>query len=111
MRTNLQDREDAIEVLGEEEFYAIKGNEKYRDIDIPPIFTVLFSDYIDISNMVGEKGVSWSEVESYGRLKQKCFSLYDIETLVKINIWASSEKNKLQNNFDDTEQKEVEEND
>lgn len=112
MRTNLQDRDDAIEVLGEEEFYAIKDNEQYRDIDIPELYVMLFTDYIDICNMVGEGGVTWSQVESYSRLKQKAFSLYDIEVLVKINVWATSEKNRLQNNFDDdTERKAVEEND
>lgn len=101
MRTNLQDREDAIKLLGEEEFYAIKENEQYKDVDIPPIYATLFNDYIDINNMTGESGVTWTEVDSYSRLTQKTFSLHDIEILVKINVWANSEKNKMQDYFND----------
>lgn len=115
MRTNLEDRNGAIDLIGEEEFYAIPENDKYRGLPVPSFFAQLFSWYLEMDNMSGES-LTWGCMESWSNLRDIQLTQYEIDTVLKMHSWASSERYKLREDkpekkADDEEDKESEEED
>ena len=96
MRTNVEDRDEAIELIGVDEFYSVKENEQYRSLPIPIFFTRLFSIFIEIENLKGES-LTWNILESYCKIRNVKLTQYEIELIIKMNSWASEERNALQN--------------
>lgn len=82
--------------MGIEEFYAVKENEQYRSLPIPIFFTRLFSIFIEIENLKGES-LTWTILESYCKIRNVSLSQYEIDMIIKMNAWASEERNALQN--------------
>lgn len=98
-RSNLEDREELIGVIGMEEFEANSRYDKYRDVDVPPCFAWLFGAFVELWNAGGEH-VTWSEIAAYESVRDVAFAQSEVDLILKMKLWAEGEIAKLREDED-----------
>lgn len=93
-RANYQDRDEAIESLGEEAFYSIEGNERFRDIPPPECFKWIYGVFIELRDMSGEV-ITFQDIDCWQRVRKCVLSQYEIGLVRQMQNWAGDEIQKL----------------
>lgn len=94
--------DDFVEDFGELE----KGSPEYKrfehllPIEPPECFAWLFNEFVKLYN-ASDTEITPESVESYQRIYQFRFSLYEVELLFRMKGWGSDERVKLDRGDDD----------
>lgn len=89
-RANVEDRNDAIESIGEDEFYAIEGNEVYRDIQPPKCLSWIYGVFLELREMSGET-ITFQDVAAWESARKTKLRQYDISLIRAMQNWAGDE--------------------
>jgi hypothetical protein len=65
----------------------------YMDIDPPPLFSGLFSIFIDLHYFC-PNGITYQDIAAYRDATQAALSVYEVGLIRKMESWAASENNK-----------------
>lgn len=80
--------------MGAETFWKIESNAIYKDPEVPPCFLWLYATYFEIQQFCGES-ITWTEIESYARIRNIKFTQSEIDYLLLINSTANSKKSEM----------------
>lgn len=93
-RANFEDRDEAVESMGEEAFYSIEGNEKFRSIEPPKCFQWIYGVFLEMRDLSGE-ALTFQDIEAWERTRRTRLTQYEISLIRAMNNWAGDEIHKL----------------
>ena len=99
-RSNIEDRDDAIASMGEEEFYSIEGNERYREISPPKCFSWIYGVFMELREMSAET-ITFQDIGAWERARMTKLRQHDISLIRAMQGWAGDEIRKLRENSKD----------
>lgn len=100
MRSNLEDREDALKVIDEADFFTNEeAYGKYWDIPIPVEYLYVFSVFMEIYRTCEER-ISFPDIKAWEEIRDVKLTQYEVSTILQMNMWAADEIAKLRDSED-----------
>ena len=94
MRSNAEDRNDAIEAIGAVNFWKIESNKIYQEPKIPPCFLFLFEAFLEIYNCCNKR-ITWTDIYSYEQVRKIDLMQWEVDYIIMMNSWANSKINEM----------------
>lgn len=86
-RTRAEDRKEIIERMGVDAFISCGQFTELYEPEVPRFFLFLYKFFLDIYR----EELSWTEIESYCRLRDIVLTQYELDVVIKMFGWASEQ--------------------